>query len=461
MPSLSAASVIGTLFSNPLQMLSCFSTIAAHSPDSQAMDNLPLPLTQPLRLQCGAFSNKEFTKFIPAASFRDSLWKALDRNHVKHHAGELANMLDMQSSIDAPIEDFLDPYRVKFFATKSFDFDGEVVFCGQKPRRARIHAAQCFKGAYFSVTFRCEEEDNNNEDSIKGRPGDHLSKILQPENALPAGEWTQSHLYKIVDGHISQKQASGLLLISGATGSGKTTCLNVLFALHVKRLLESHHARRRRPHFVVIGDPVETNCYEYKFRELTFGKYENAGDFQNGEARLPFDFTSRTLGLDVASVAKGLNDALRETPSAVVVSELRDDTDFRAALRFAATGHLIFATSHNTSLVDTFGKLLQVSGAHTPGKRAALIQRLLAVVHLREIDGERIPALWRSTPTAVTGFVAEGLSSLIAGGRVPKDDNRAVLGRYWMVEALQHCGYPLKNYQRAREEAMRLDLIGI
>src|SRR5436853_6563299 len=105
------------------------------------MDNLPLSLAKSLQLQCSEFQNTEFTKFIPAKIFRESLWDALDLNHITHHGNKFANRSKEQSTADAQAEDSLERYRAIFDAAKSFDFDGEVVFGKQKPRRARVHAA--------------------------------------------------------------------------------------------------------------------------------------------------------------------------------------------------------------------------------------------------------------------------------------------------------------------------------
>jgi hypothetical protein len=405
------------------------------------MDTLPLPIKE-LRLKCSAFEASELTKYFQAKPFREILCNALDDKHKK-----------------------------LFYAAKSFDFDSEVVHfdSGATFCKARVHAALCFKEDYFSVTIRGESKGGGRKNPLA-----RFRSPITLDSPLPTEDLDKSPYCRIVDREIPKKldpgQEAGLLLVSGATGSGKTTFLNGIFTLQAQRLLAVESVRR--PHFVVIGDPVETPCYRNVNQP---GKYRNAGHYQEEEDKapepfLPFDFTSRTLGLDVNSVDDGLRDALRETPKAVIVSELRNDEDFRAALRFAATGHLIFATSHNTSLVDTFSRLMDVSGADTPSKRAALVQRLLAVIHLRQVDGERIPALWRSTPMAIASFVAEGLSSIIAGGKVPLEVpqansisgnlRRAVLGRHWMIEAWSPY-LERQQWEKIRKEAMQLDLSGI
>jgi len=230
--------------------------------------------------------------------------------------------------------------------------------------------------------------------------------------------------WEIVDEHLASTPATGLVLIAGGTGSGKTTALNVLVAKHMSRVLLHDFRKGRRPHVVVVGDPVETTFYGDKM-ELAESRQKTTG-------QRTVDFTARVLGVDVRSVHEALRDALRETPAAVVVGELRDRDDFRAALDFAATGHLIFSTSHSTSLEDVFRKLLDVTDATTPSGRAALIQRIRSVIHIRKFERNRIPIVWTTTSMARRSFIAEGLSSLVPGGK----PERGLLGRLWMVDQL-------------------------
>ncbi len=246
--------------------------------------------------------------------------------------------------------------------------------------------------------------------------------------------------------------ASGLLLISGETGCGKTTFLNGLLRKYWHETVLPKYTDRR-PHMVVIGDPIETSFYDELSNKAK--KYPTSAKCQMelGHKRY-FDVTERVLGIDTPSIKDALHDALRETPKLVVVGELREDDDFLAALEFAATGHLIISTSHNTSLMDTMGKLMRISNTKTAADRANLAQRLLGIVHLiphqEKIDPvpgkteltlrANVPAVWRANAKGIRNFVSEGLSSFIAHNPFNSNEKGAdapVLGRAWFIHQLR------------------------
>jgi hypothetical protein len=202
------------------------------------------------------------------------------------------------------------------------------------------------------------------------------------------------------------------------------------------------------------------------------------------------DFTARVLASDTPNVESALKDALRETPCAVVVSELRDDPDFVAALNFAATGHLVFATSHSTTLADALERLLRVYKADVPADRARVAQRVLAVIHLTVVHGPpdvhvngkptvlNVPSIWRGNPDGRRNLISDGLSSLVSRAPVNTDATSGVLGRYWMASQLRDKGDSLNHwlvqgtegdrdvlkrkhefvYSHIVKEALRLDL---
>jgi hypothetical protein len=191
----------------------------------------------------------------------------------------------------------------------------------------------------------------------------------------------------------------------------------------IGRYLCNHlRAAKRRPHVVVLGDPIETLLFQgdppLKLKDI-------GAALAKQDAQRAFDYTARVLGLDAYSVADALRDALRETPAAYVISELRHKSDFQAALEFAATGHLVFATAHSTTLVDAFAKLGEVFGADNPSQRAALAQRLKAVMHVQPLRlgpddapwTAVLPAIWRNSHIASRNFVADGLASLLPRGK--------------------------------------------
>lgn len=139
----------------------------------------------------------------------------------------------------------------------------------------------------------------------------------------------------------------GLVLVTGATGSGKSTTL--------ASIINEINATRRC-HIFTIEDPVE-----YLHRNLKA-------------------FVSqREVGSDTASFAEALRRVLREDPDVVLIGEMRDLTTIRAALTLAETGHLTFGTLHTASAVDTVTRLI---GAFPANEQDEIRVQLAATLSL-------------------------------------------------------------------------------
>lgn len=110
---------------------------------------------------------------------------------------------------------------------------------------------------------------------------------------------------------------AGLILVAGATGSGKSTTLAAMI---------EYINQTRAGHFVTIEDPIEF-LFEPK-RCL---------------------FTQRSVGADVNTFARGVRAALRQAPQFLLIGEIRDSETLEAALQVAETGNLVFATIHATN----------------------------------------------------------------------------------------------------------------
>jgi len=158
------------------------------------------------------------------------------------------------------------------------------------------------------------------------------------------------------------QRRSGILLVSGPTGSGKTTTLASLLDW-VNRNLERH--------VVTIEDPVE-----YVF------------------AREKSVFTQRAVGLDTPDFAEGLRRALRQAPDIILVGEIRDAETAAVALQAAETGHLVLATLHSSDVSEVIERL---EAFFPESERKGLLQvlsgQLLMVLCqklLPSIDGGRI-----------------------------------------------------------------------
>ncbi len=118
----------------------------------------------------------------------------------------------------------------------------------------------------------------------------------------------------------------GLVLVTGATGSGKSTTLASII---------NQINRTRNCHIFTIEDPVEYRHY-------------NQNAF----------ISQREVGTDTASFEEALRRVLREDPDVVLIGELRDQTTMRAALTLAETGHLTFGTLHTSEALQTVTRLI-------------------------------------------------------------------------------------------------------
>lgn len=148
------------------------------------------------------------------------------------------------------------------------------------------------------------------------------------------------------------RKPSGLLLITGPTGTGKTTTMNAL----LKRIC---HEQRRK--VITIEDPVE---------------------FIHAPSQALM--VQQELGMDVPSFASAVRHALRQDPDILCIGEMRDlDTTFNA-LTAAETGHLVVATLHTLGAVGTVSRIIDIfPGSQQNQIRSALTQTLLGVMSQR------------------------------------------------------------------------------
>ncbi len=124
------------------------------------------------------------------------------------------------------------------------------------------------------------------------------------------------------------KQPKGLVLVTGATGSGKSTTL----ASMINRINSE-----RRCHIITVEDPIEYV-------------------FHNDKALI----NQREVGEDTESFSQSLRRILRQDPDVILIGEMRDLETIRAALNIAETGHLVFATLHTSDAVTTINRVIDV-----------------------------------------------------------------------------------------------------
>ncbi len=162
-------------------------------------------------------------------------------------------------------------------------------------------------------------------------------------------------------------QAQGLILLSGVTGSGKTTTIAAML---------QYVNERKKVHILTLEDPIE---YVFTDDKATINQ--------------------REMGIDCASFNEALRALVRENPDVVLVGEMRDHETFEAAIRAAETGHLVFGTIHASSAWQTFGRIYdlfpqeereQIRKLLAFNFRAIIYQKLIPTLHA---DIPRMPAL--------------------------------------------------------------------
>jgi twitching motility protein PilT len=150
------------------------------------------------------------------------------------------------------------------------------------------------------------------------------------------------------------RQHQGLVLVTGPTGSGKSTTLAALI---------DQINTDRACHILTIEDPIEY-VHEHKRSAVN----------------------QREVGTDTASFAGALRAALREDPDVILVGEMRDLESIRFALTLAETGHLVFATLHTNDTAQSLGRIIDVFPAEQQAQvRVQLAAALTGIVYQRLI----------------------------------------------------------------------------
>jgi len=145
----------------------------------------------------------------------------------------------------------------------------------------------------------------------------------------------------------------GLVLVTGATGSGKTTTLAAVI---------DHINRTRRQHIVTIEDPIEI-------------LHADQGCIVN----------QREVGLDTESFLAAIRRVLRQDPDVILIGELRDAETAETALKAAESGHLVFSTMHTIDAAETIGRMIEFF----PAVKQEQIRAILAGV-LRGVVSQRL-----------------------------------------------------------------------
>ena len=161
------------------------------------------------------------------------------------------------------------------------------------------------------------------------------------------------------------REQRGLVLVTGATGSGKTTTLAAML---------DEINRTRRQHIVTIEDPIEV-------------LHPDHGCIVN----------QREVGLDTESFEQALRRVLRQDPDVILIGELRDAETAQVALQAAESGHLVFSTLHTLDAAETIGRMIEF---FAPEKQSQVVSILAGVLRgvisqrlLPRSGGGRVPAV--------------------------------------------------------------------
>lgn len=220
----------------------------------------------------------------------------------------------------------------------------------------------------------------------------------------------------------------GLVLVTGPTGSGKSTTLAALIDVV---------NRTRADHIVTVEDPIEFI-------------HENRRSLVN----------QREVGQDTHSFTAALKHVLRQDPDVILIGELRDLETISTALTAAETGHLVFATLHTQSAAQTVDRIIDVFPPHQQSQvRAQLASTLQGVVCQtlvpRAIGGGRVAATEILViNSAIANLIREGktfqIPSALQGGRE--------LGMHTLDQHLAELvNHGIITHQRAMERAQDLE----
>ncbi len=207
-----------------------------------------------------------------------------------------------------------------------FRKDGEIVAYEDSQNLSREDILKICSGKFeedFAYTDSKNQRYRINSFFTKGKLA-LVIRVINDEAVKLKGEF----INKVIDEKILALK-DGLVLISGITGSGKSTTLaNIIEKFNENKSIK----------ILTIEDPIEYI-------------------FENKKALI----IQRELGTDVESFKKALKSSLRQDPDVIVLGEIRDEESLFSALKLAETGHLVFSTLHTMNAVESINRLISMA----------------------------------------------------------------------------------------------------
>ena len=191
----------------------------------------------------------------------------------------------------------------------------------------------------------------------------------------------------------------GLVLVTGATGSGKTTTLAAMI---------DYMNRNRKQHIITIEDPIEI-------------LHPDHNSIVN----------QREVGLDTESFGQALRRALRQDPDTILIGELRDAETAQTALQAAESGHLVMSTLHTIDAAETVARMVEFF----PPEKQEVIRAILAGV-LRGVVSQRLlPKIGGGRVAAVEVMVMNArIADLIREGKADEITDAVAEGEFFQMQ---------------------------
>ncbi len=215
----------------------------------------------------------------------------------------------------------------------------------------------------------------------------------------------------------------GLVLVTGPTGSGKSTTLAAMI---------DHINTTRNCHIITVEDPIE---YVHTHKQSLINQREVSED---------------TIGFSSA-----LRASLREDPDIILVGEMRDLDTISAAITAAETGHLVFSTLHTQGAADTINRIIDVFPAGQQDQiRTQLAETLAAVITQQLVPAQQTAGGGRVAALEIMART-DAIANLVREGKIFQIDNAIQTGRQHGMQTMDMAlGELVRSRMIAEEEAL-------